>query len=126
VGGRARVCLSACLPDWDAVPDLSCPSVRPAERACVWLSVRQCLDKAIAMVKPGTRYRDLGEAISRHAEAAGFSVVRSYCGHGIADLFHCAPNIPHYARNKVRGGWCCIRPSTAGVLCACFAVARPH
>lgn len=28
-------------------------------------------------------------------------VVRSYCGHGIGDLFHCAPNIPHYAHNKV-------------------------
>ena len=31
-----------------------------------------------------------------------FSVVRSYCGHGIGELFHCAPNIPHYAHNKVR------------------------
>jgi hypothetical protein len=24
--------------------------------------------------------------------------VKSYCGHGIGELFHCAPNIPHYAR----------------------------
>lgn len=23
--------------------------------------------------------------------------VKSYCGHGIGELFHCAPNIPHYA-----------------------------
>ena len=30
-----------------------------------------------------------------------FSVVRTYCGHGIGDLFHCAPNIPHYGHNKV-------------------------
>ncbi|KAF3558053.1 hypothetical protein F2Q69_00010878 [Brassica cretica] len=30
-------------------------------------------------------------------------VVRSYYGHGIGDLFHCAPNIPHYARNKAVG-----------------------
>lgn len=29
--------------------------------------------------------------------------VRSYCGHGIGDLFHCAPNIPHYAKNKAVG-----------------------
>ncbi|KAJ0804898.1 putative methionyl aminopeptidase [Helianthus annuus] len=28
---------------------------------------------------------------------SGLSVVKSYCGHGIGDLFHCAPNIPHYA-----------------------------
>ena len=31
------------------------------------------------------------------------SVVRTYCGHGIGDLFHCAPNVPHYAKNKARG-----------------------
>ncbi len=30
-----------------------------------------------------------------------FSVVRSYCGHGIGELFHCAPNIPHFTHNKV-------------------------
>lgn len=29
--------------------------------------------------------------------------VRSYCGHGIGSLFHCAPNIPHYAKNKAVG-----------------------
>lgn len=23
--------------------------------------------------------------------------VKSYCGHGIGELFHCAPDIPHYA-----------------------------
>ncbi|CAI5520187.1 unnamed protein product [Closterium sp. Naga37s-1] len=57
----------------------------------------ECLDKAIAMVKPGVRFREVGEVISRHAAQAGLSVVRTYCGHGIGELFHCAPNIPHYA-----------------------------
>jgi hypothetical protein len=32
-----------------------------------------------------------------------FSVVKTYCGHGIGDLFHVAPNIPHYANNKAVG-----------------------
>ena len=26
-----------------------------------------------------------------------FLQVKSYCGHGIGELFHCAPNIPHYS-----------------------------
>ena len=30
-------------------------------------------------------------------------MVRTYCGHGIGDLFHCAPNVPHYAKNKAKG-----------------------
>ena len=28
--------------------------------------------------------------------------VKSYCGHGIGELFHCAPNIPHYSRILIR------------------------
>ncbi|KAJ6668895.1 hypothetical protein lerEdw1_012382 [Lerista edwardsae] len=51
-------------------------------------------------VKPGVRYRELGNIIQKHAQANGFSVVRSYCGHGIHKLFHTAPNVPHYA-----SGW---------------------
>lgn len=63
----------------------------------------QCMMKAIAVCKPGTRYRDLGDIITQHAHRNGFSVVKTYCGHGIGDLFHCAPNVPHYAQNKARG-----------------------
>uniref|UniRef100_A0A0D9XLC7 Methionine aminopeptidase n=1 Tax=Leersia perrieri TaxID=77586 RepID=A0A0D9XLC7_9ORYZ len=65
----------------------------------------ECLDKAIAIVKPGVRFREVGEIISRHASMSGLSVVKSYCGHGIGELFHCAPNIPHYSRNKAVGVW---------------------
>lgn len=50
-----------------------------------------------AAVKPGVKYRDVGAVIQKHAQTHGFSVVRSYCGHGIHQLFHTAPNIPHYA-----------------------------
>ncbi|KAL6494086.1 Microtubule-associated protein 1A [Orobanche gracilis] len=64
----------------------------------------ECLEKAIAAVKPGVRFREIGEIINRHASMSGLSVVRSYCGHGIGELFHCAPNIPHYAtENKAVG-----------------------
>ncbi|TVU32061.1 hypothetical protein EJB05_23779 [Eragrostis curvula] len=70
----------------------------------------ECLEKAIAIVlyyvlKPGVRFREVGEIINRHASMSGFSVVKSYCGHGIGELFHCAPNIPHYSRNKAVGVW---------------------
>ncbi|CAL1411862.1 unnamed protein product [Linum trigynum] len=63
----------------------------------------ECLEKAIQIVKPGVRFREVGEVINRHATMSGLSVVKSYCGHGIGELFHCAPNIPHYARNKAVG-----------------------
>ncbi|CCO26574.1 methionyl aminopeptidase [Rhizoctonia solani AG-1 IB] len=66
-------------------------------------TTRQCLDAAIAICKPGTLFRDLGKAIEPVARAQGCSVVRNYTGHGIHNLFHTAPNIPHYAKNKAPG-----------------------
>ena len=60
------------------------------------------LFKAIGMCKPGTFYRDLGGVITKHINGCGFSVDRTYCGHGIGEWFHCAPNIPHYAGNKAK------------------------
>ena len=59
--------------------------------------------QAVAAVRPGAFCRDFGELISRFCHKQGFSVVRAYCGHGIGRLFHSAPNIPHYARNKAVG-----------------------
>ncbi|KAI9490924.1 peptidase M24, structural domain-containing protein [Zychaea mexicana] len=64
---------------------------------------RECLQKAIDAVKPGMKYRDFGKIIETHATANGLSVVRTFCGHGINQLFHCAPNVPHYANNKAIG-----------------------
>lgn len=55
------------------------------------------------VVKPGALYRDLGNVIEKHAKSQGFSVVKSFLAHGIHRHFHCAPNIPHYARNKAIG-----------------------
>lgn len=48
-------------------------------------------------MKPGEKYREIGNIIQKHAQAENFSVVRSYCGHGINQLFHTAPSVPHYA-----------------------------
>ncbi|XP_078579694.1 methionine aminopeptidase 1-like isoform X1 [Branchiostoma floridae x Branchiostoma japonicum] len=63
----------------------------------------ECLTKAIEAVKPGVRYREMGNIIQKHAQANGFSVVKTYCGHGINQLFHTAPSVPHYAKNKAIG-----------------------
>ena len=35
------------------------------------------------LVRPGVRYRDVGNEIQQYAHANDCSVVRSYCGHGI-------------------------------------------
>jgi methionyl aminopeptidase len=64
---------------------------------------RQCLDESIKLVKPGMLFRDPGNVIEKHAKGMNCSVIKTYCGHGINQMFHCAPNIPHYAKNKAVG-----------------------
>ncbi|MGN6482629.1 type I methionyl aminopeptidase [Luteibacter sp.] len=54
--------------------------------------------KGIGAVKPGARLGDIGHAISRHAQAHGYSVVKEYCGHGIGREMHEDPQILHYGR----------------------------
>jgi len=66
-------------------------------------TTHECLMMAINEVKPGVRYREMGNVIQKHAQSNGFSVVRSYCGHGINELFHTAPSVPHYGKNKAIG-----------------------
>lgn len=63
----------------------------------------QCLAASAALIKPGALYRDFGNTISKIAQSHGCSVVTTYCGHGIGQLFHTAPNVPHYAKNKAKG-----------------------
>ena len=52
--------------------------------------------KGIAAVRPGATLGDIGFAINRHAKAAGYSVVKEYCGHGIGREMHEEPQVLHY------------------------------
>jgi methionyl aminopeptidase len=67
-----------------------------AESQRLIVVTRECLERGIGAVVPGRPISDIGRAIQRHAEAAGFGVVRNYCGHGIGEVFHSSPQIPHY------------------------------
>ena len=57
---------------------------------CMWLGIEQ--------IRPGATLGDIGNAIQRHAEGNGFSVVREFCGHGIGRRFHEEPQVLHYGR----------------------------
>ena len=57
---------------------------------CMWLGIEQ--------VRPGATLGDIGHAIQKHAESAGFSVVREYCGHGVGRRFHQDPQVLHYGK----------------------------
>ena len=55
-----------------------------------------CLEKAVAAVKPFEPINNVGKAIQPIADAAGFSVVRDFVGHGVGKTFHHDPYVCHY------------------------------
>jgi methionyl aminopeptidase len=57
---------------------------------------RQALDAAVGEVRPGGRLSDIGSAVQRVVEEAGFSVVREFVGHGVGTALHEDPQIPNY------------------------------
>ena len=56
----------------------------------------QSLYRAIDAVKVGNTLGDVGAAVQEHVEAAGFSVVREFVGHGIGTRLHEDPQVPNY------------------------------
>ncbi|CAO3677479.1 unnamed protein product [Umbelopsis vinacea] len=66
-------------------------------------AARECLEVAIAQAKPGVPFRRFGRIIEEHATKLGYTTVRAFCGHGIHQLFHAVPDVPHYSNNKAIG-----------------------
>lgn len=59
-------------------------------------TTQEALAAGIAAVRAGAHVGDVGHAVQRVAEAAGFSVVRELVGHGIGSSFHEEPQIPNF------------------------------
>jgi methionyl aminopeptidase len=57
---------------------------------------QESLQRAIAAAQPGARVGDIGAAVQEFVEAAGFSVVREFVGHGIGTKLHEDPQVPNY------------------------------
>lgn len=54
--------------------------------------------RGIDVVRPGATLGDIGHAVQQYAQAAGYSVVREYCGHGIGREMHEGPQVLHYGK----------------------------
>lgn len=67
-----------------------------AEAQALMDATRESLDKAIEQCVPGNRLGDIGWAVQSHVEERGYSVVRSFVGHGIGRAMHEAPSVPNY------------------------------
>ena len=63
---------------------------------------KECLKKGVEAVKPWGFLGDIGEAVQKHAESNGYSVVVDFGGHGVGLKFHEEPFVSHVG-NKGEG-----------------------
>jgi methionyl aminopeptidase len=61
---------------------------------------QECLTAGIAEARLGNHVGDIGYAVQRVAEGAGYGVVRELVGHGIGTRFHEEPQVPNYGSPK--------------------------
>ena len=61
---------------------------------------QESLAAGIAAARLGNHVGDIGHAVQRIAEEAGYGVVRELVGHGIGTQFHEEPQVPNYGRPK--------------------------
>ena len=59
-------------------------------------ATRESLERAIVQCQPGNRLQDIGWAVQSHVEPLGYSVVRTFVGHGIGKAMHEDPPVPNY------------------------------
>jgi methionyl aminopeptidase len=58
----------------------------------------ESLYAGIEQMVPGNHIGDIGNAVQKVVEAAGFSVVREYVGHAIGEEMHEQPEVPNYGK----------------------------
>lgn len=86
---------------------------------------RECLERSIAILKPGIMISEIGHAIEDYASTQNCSVVNQFVGHGVGVHFHEAPEVPHHYNDihipLVEGMTFTIEPMiNAGVRTAVF------
>jgi methionyl aminopeptidase len=71
------------------IEDKAAKLVRITEEA-LYLGIEQAV--------VGNRLTDISHAVQRHVEAAGYSVVTEFVGHGIGRQLHEEPQVPNYGK----------------------------
>jgi len=68
---------------------------KTARLVCV---TQEALVLGIEQAVVGHRLSDISHAVQRHVEAAGFSVVTEFVGHGVGRQLHEEPQVPNYGK----------------------------
>jgi methionyl aminopeptidase len=68
----------------------------PSESQRLLATAREALYMGVKEVGPGKHLSDISHAIQSYVEARGYSVVRTFVGHGIGTALHEEPQVPNF------------------------------
>jgi len=79
----------------DVAMTVACGGCSPAAQKLMDVTI-QGLREGLRQVRSGSTTVDVGRAVQSVVEAAGFGVVREFCGHGVGRNVHEEPQVPNY------------------------------
>ena len=102
-GDLVKIDTACKLNGWcaDAAATIIVGQVRPEWRRLVEVG-EQVLQIAITELARRKWWSEVASRMQQHAEAAGFSVVTQYVGHGIGRIMHENPQVPNFVNRDVR------------------------
>lgn len=61
-------------------------------------TAEKALEAGIFQIKPGNKTGDIGAAIQKIVESAGYNIIKEYVGHGIGQRLHEPPEVPNFGK----------------------------
>ena len=102
-GDIVKVDVGACYRGYNGDSARTFPVGKISDEAKRLIEVtKQSFFEAVKLALVGNRIGDIGSAVQDCAEAAGYSVVRKYVGHGVGAELHEDPEVPNFG-TKGRG-----------------------
>ena len=79
----------------DCAATFACGRISPTAEKLISVT-KQSFFEGLKFARKGYRVSDISHAVQNYVEENGFSVVRSYVGHGIGEQLHEEPQVPNF------------------------------
>ena len=79
----------------DCAGTFPCGEISPEAQKLIDVT-RRSFFEGVKFARQGCRVSDIGHAVQTYVEANGFSVVRSFVGHGVGANLHEEPEVPNF------------------------------
>ena len=79
----------------DCAATFACGEISPEAEKLIAVT-KQSFFEGIKFARQGYRISDISHAVQSYVEDNGFSVVRSFVGHGVGEELHEAPEVPNF------------------------------